>query len=45
MFMLLVSVAPYLLDDPYINVSINVPMGLALVFGAAFVVYAIKSLL
>ena len=37
---------PMLFDaDPLINITINVPMGLGLVFGTAFVVYAIKSLM
>lgn len=30
--------------DPYINITIYVPLGLAAVFTVAFVVYAIKSI-
>lgn len=31
--------------EPWFNVTFTVPMGLATVFGVAFLVYAIKSVL
>jgi hypothetical protein len=32
-------------SGPLLNVTLQVPLGLGLIFGAAFVVYAIKSIM